>query len=477
MSKTKEETGKKGKKLFIILGIIAAVIIAVVLIFITVIMPKIKNLAQNALSEAAVDISYVNYQNLDKSVSVSGTIESSNVVVVSPEVANSKIKKVNVSLGDHVKKGDVLCEYDDADIAAQIKELESEVSIEERLAAHQNAVANRTLNDARTDKAQAVNKATKTYNNAKAAYEAAVNVYNSATPGDADQAYSVMIQAKEAMDTAYDSIDEISDQYDDAITSATDQITVSTIQGETSSATVKQLEELYKTQEKLKVTAEISGIITQLNVSQGSIPTGTLMQIEDDSKLKVKVSLTEKNVLQVEKGMKCIITNDALPDEEFTGKVTQVINFASSSNDSAGQGGYGYEGSQGGSSYSAVIEIDDPGDLLLGMSAKVNIMIGDSDDMIAVPYTAIMTEEGGDQYVFIADPVDAGGLENMYVVSIANVTQVAEGDYYVGVNGLDEGALVVVDPGSGLVYDGATISGNLLDDMEITVEDGNDSEE
>lgn len=58
--------------------------------------------------------------NIEVTVTGSGAIESSSVKNVAAEVA-AKVKSVNVSVGDTVKKGDVLFELDSSDLETQIR--------------------------------------------------------------------------------------------------------------------------------------------------------------------------------------------------------------------------------------------------------------------------------------------------------------------------------------------------------------------
>ena len=55
-----------------------------------------------------------------------GTVEMGNTMpyVVSTEISSYSIKKMYVEVGDHVKSGDKICEFDTTYIEEQIKELE-----------------------------------------------------------------------------------------------------------------------------------------------------------------------------------------------------------------------------------------------------------------------------------------------------------------------------------------------------------------
>ena len=100
------------------------------------------------------------------------------------------------------------------------------------------------------------------------------------------------------------------------------------------------------------MVASQSGVITQLNVSKGSIPAnGSLMRIEDDTTLKVNVNIKEKDILKLAAGQKASISADAIgSDQVFSGTVDKVVNFASKSAAS--------DGSSSTSGYSATIALE-----------------------------------------------------------------------------------------------------------------------
>lgn len=65
-------------------------------------------------------------QDLSESISVSGTVESESSMNITSSFG-SKVQSLNVSVGDYVKKGDVICTLDDTNIKKQISELETSI--------------------------------------------------------------------------------------------------------------------------------------------------------------------------------------------------------------------------------------------------------------------------------------------------------------------------------------------------------------
>ena len=234
---------------------------------------------------------------------------------------------------------------------------------------------------------------------------------------------------------------------DSAIQSAQD--TIDAEQFEDNDSYDAQLRELESKIERCTVKAAHSGIVTALNIAEGSIPTTeAIMTIEDDSKLSISVSISESDILKINDGQRAVITTTATGDEEFEGKVGRVVKIIS------GQSQNAFTGETMTSGYSAEIELEgDCGDLLIGMNAKVKIILDDKADVIAVPYDAINDEGDGVYSVFIAE--DNGG--DKYNVKSVTVEKGLEGSYFTEVisDEIAEGDIVITQPG--LVSEGASV--------------------
>ena len=112
---------KKHKKLTI-----ALVIVLIVAILIGVVVHNVKKTGSDMMDMSmGVQAFHLEQQDMSSTVSTSGTVESANVVEVTTEVT-SPIKELNVALGDHVEKGQVLCTFDGEEIRQQIADLESQ---------------------------------------------------------------------------------------------------------------------------------------------------------------------------------------------------------------------------------------------------------------------------------------------------------------------------------------------------------------
>ena len=528
---------KSKKKIVIILVAVIAVVIVIAILM--------SRNAKNSVSEygeVGVEAMPLAMQDLSETINVTGKVESQNVWVATTELTSVKVKDLNVSLGDRVSEGDVLCTFDEADLSEQISSLEQQISESENQSriTNSNAIteAQMGLRQAQQSEKDQIATAEAEYEAAKKAYQegkkkkkeglsksekirlnneldAAEKAVESAQAalGTAQLAYQdglgkdlsmsesiALAQAvkdaengvasakqaleltratydetmekgsitdtelttlKNAYETAKRNLKSVKETTAKAITSAENSLNAAEANAEvTTSSSDTELAKMKRQLSQMTISAGQSGVVTQLNVSKGSIATGNLMKIEDDSALKVNVTISEKDIVKIKEGMEAVITTNALPDEEVKGKITQVINFSSGSiSSSSSDYGTSDSSSSSGSSYSAMIELEPGSKLLLGMTVKVSIAINEEAAALSVPYDSIYYDENGDTAVMRATENNKG----TYDIEKVPVTLGNQNDYYTAIEGdVAEGDLIVLYPY--MVNDG--------DSTELTVIDG-----
>ena len=84
-------------------------------------MPPMGEEGGNQQVAITVSTNTISPLTIEQYVTVSSKVSSDNEVSVMPKVSGT-VKKVNVSLGDTVKAGDVLFEIDDSDLKLQVKQ-------------------------------------------------------------------------------------------------------------------------------------------------------------------------------------------------------------------------------------------------------------------------------------------------------------------------------------------------------------------
>lgn len=462
---------KKKRKLFII------VIIALILGIGTVsIINHTRNISESLqnLSANAVEIAEIEYRDISNHINVSGNVESENLVKITSKLT-ARVSTINVELGSQVKEGDILCVFDSSELQQQYDSLLETQNNLQNQNDHTHKINERNLENAKRDKEISLEQAQRTIDEAISAQEKAYQKENTLANeinseivrrGDAknvmdttddpqkyEEASRIFQDAETKIQTKEASLEAIREQlstYDNAVQSAYDAYNVTersanlTIQNyqdildseqfQKDDGSKTELEKLADSIEQCTVKAPKSGVITSLNIAEGSIPTtDAIMTIEDMDSLKIKVQISEADILNIRTGMPAIVKTSATGDKEFSATVSRVVNIYNNSSQGMAQ----TEISAGG--YSAEITIDDDkSGLLIGMNAKVKIILDEKKNVLAVPYDAVVTDDDGNSYILLAvkesDSVTKAksvsvetGMEGTYYTEIIS-SEIKEGD-------------------------------------------------
>ena len=131
------------------------------------------------------------------------------------------------------------------------------------------------------------------------------------------------------------------------------------------------------------LTAPFDGTITDIQVMPGDIVSSgtTAFRIDDLSNLYIDLQVSEVDIPQVQVGQDAIVTFDAIANKEYHGKVTQVGMVGSIS--------------QGVVNYPVIVQVTDPDSSILpSMTAAVNVVVGESKNVLVVPNRALKTSNG-----------------------------------------------------------------------------------
>ncbi|GAP12933.1 RND family efflux transporter, MFP subunit [Longilinea arvoryzae] len=176
-----------------------------------------------------------------------------------------------------------------------------------------------------------------------------------------------------------------------------------------------------------KLTAPFDGTVLSVAGEAGSTAaTGTFISIIDLSHPKVEFSVDESDMDKIKVGNTADVVFDALPDDTFTGKVTQVTPQLVST------GGYQV--------LTGVIQLelsDAQGaeELIAGLNASVEVIAADAQGAVLVPLDALRDLGDGQYAVFV---VGIGNTLKMQTVTIG-----IKDDYYAQVlSGLEGGETV-----------------------------------
>ncbi|WP_248286080.1 efflux RND transporter periplasmic adaptor subunit [Pelotomaculum sp. PtaB.Bin117] len=153
------------------------------------------------------------------------------------------------------------------------------------------------------------------------------------------------------------------------------------------------------------VNSPIGGVVSDRNVSNGQVlsPGAQIMLIKNISDVHMIISVEQKDLASITRGMEAVVTLDSYPDRKFTGTV-EIIN--PSANKSARV-------------FETKIRINNKDNLLKpGMFAKAELKTGKTGEILAVPQNALTGKEGM-FFVFTAE----GDKANRRQVEIGQVVE------------------------------------------------------
>ncbi|MCK4240223.1 MAG: efflux RND transporter periplasmic adaptor subunit [Candidatus Atribacteria bacterium] len=168
------------------------------------------------------------------------------------------------------------------------------------------------------------------------------------------------------------------------------------------------------TEKNLKDTtlrAPFAGLITDVSVKPGDyINSGReVAYIIDDSSYEIEVSINEIDSLEVRVGQEVIITLDAFPGREFSGRVREIHNYTKNVN--------------GVVTLPIIVQLDQVDKQFKpGFSALLEIIVGKAEGKMLIPITATLDRGGRQMVVQVIDnkpkltPVKTGISDGVYTV-------------------------------------------------------------
>jgi HlyD family secretion protein len=193
-----------------------------------------------------------------------------------------------------------------------------------------------------------------------------------------------------------------------------------------------------------QLVAPFAGTILETYVSAGGQVSAntTILDLADMETLQVVASIDETTIRQISTGQTATITFDAFPGRSFTGEVLSVP----------------LQGTLEGNVmvYSVPISLTGAGELALkvGMTANVEIQVGQADETLLVP-TIALQQSNGTYQVLVPDTTDANGTSTAVSVEIG----LSDGTYTQITKGLNEGDQVLVELSMSTSSDTQTMGG------------------
>ena len=423
---------KKKRTWFILVIVVALIAVGVALV------TNNQRSAAQAVSQANVQTGRATLATLLSTVDSSGSVTPESKVTLSFGTSGT-VAKVNVKVGDHVQKGDVLAEADTSSLKLQLAQQQqsflsqqasysmtiqpdpdavqsAQLALDNATAAYRLAQQKYTV----TGVNQALTSSCNNLDNAQQAYDDAVNAYNALLANwraVVNGSYQISPQksgldrAKAAYDVALANcnLSKSTGNDNSGVQSAAAQVqqaklnldTLMTPSALTLATAKAQLDQartsLTQVQQQLddaKIVAPFKGVITQVNAIVGGA-SATIVAAED-AQLNIGVLVDETQIGQVNLGQKVEVTFDGLPGTTVTGTIGR-INPAGTV-------------SQGVVNYLVNVDLNPTtATLRLDMSANVRIILETHANVLAVPGGSIRSDEQG-YYVNVVDQAGTGAI-------------------------------------------------------------------
>ncbi|MEW5924770.1 MAG: efflux RND transporter periplasmic adaptor subunit [Candidatus Zixiibacteriota bacterium] len=320
----------KGRKRLLIGAIV--VVVGIVIIW---------NLSTSGKKTTSVNLEEVYVKDITEKVSASGYIQPKTKVNITSEV-NAEIKAVLAKEGDTVKKGAPLVLLDTLQLQKDVDQ--ARFSYDETMA---RTEANKSL----------YQQAEEEYARQKELF--AKELISETAFNNAEYSY---LSSKYSYEAMVNSAKQAQARYE------------------------KQLDLLSKT----RIAAPMDGVVTYLDAEVGEIAAPQtvysqgkiLMVISNLSAFEVEVDVDETEIVKVEKGQMADIEVDAFPDTTFKGEVIEIGNTAIITGAGSTEQSTNFK--------VKVLFSEAHADIKPGMSATVDIITNIRDDILAVPYGAIV---------------------------------------------------------------------------------------
>ncbi len=409
----------KKKRTWIIIGTVVLGVIGLVLV------TNNQRSTAQAAARSNVQLGRVTQATLLSTVDSSGSVTPESKTTLSFGTSGV-ISKVNVQIGDHVKKGDVLADLNTSNLQLQIAQqqqslLSQQAAYSMTMQPDPNAVksAQLALNSAAdayklAQQKYAVNQtapvtvACNNLDNVKQSYDDAVTAYNNyvsnwrvqvngtadISPQKArlnsskaayDQALASCNLAKSNagdssnMQAANAQVQQAKANLDNLVSPSTNTIALAKLQLDQARTA---LEEAQQQLANAQIVAPFDGVITAVNAVVGAESSGATIVEANDTSLNVAVLVDETQIGQVKQGQAVQATFDGLPGTTITGTVGS-INPAGTV-------------SQGVVNYLVNVDLNPTtAALKLDMSANTRIILDQHTNVLAVPGAAVRTDAQG----------------------------------------------------------------------------------
>lgn len=321
--------------------------------------------------------------NIEQTVLASGVLEASSLVSVGAQVSGT-IEKLDVKLGDVVKKGDLIAEINSLDQQNAVKSAQAALaSTTAQLHADQAAVKTAQASLTRSDQLAA---------------KSLVSVADHET-------------AQAAVETAQAKVEVDQAQLQQA------NLTVDTAQLNLS---------------RTRITAPSAGTVVAVLVDEGQTVNAvqsspTIVKLADLKDMVVKAQISEADVPHVKPGQRVYFTILGEPDKPINAKLVSIDPAPDSI---ATESDTATPSTTTAIYYNGLFQVPNPdGQLRIDMTAQVTIVLDEAKDAVLVPSAAVHKSARGGTFVAVYDPATRKVHREQVSVGIDNnvMAQITKG--------------------------------------------------
>jgi HlyD family secretion protein len=385
------------KKKIIIYAIILSVILGVVFLRIS---------SKNKSKFVSVKSNLAMKGDVESYLSTTGTIKSKTSK--SYYGLQGKVKKVNVSVGDKVSKGQVLVTFETTDLSASVKQAEIQ---------YNNAVLSK----------QDLTDQNNTINSKIADLDKQIADLDAQIASAPKETVQTLISKQSGLKTSRGQLQPISDE---KLKQADNSVSLANISLNTAK------ENLAKNVNS--ITSDIDGVVTSLTAVEGSVASAAqpMVIVQDINSLKLMVSVGKYDANKIQLGQEAKIKTQG---KEYKGKVSFINPAAQKS------------GTPGATDTILGVEVDvleNAPELKIDFDTDVDILTGKVANVLKVPAESIKSEKTGKNFVYII--VGSKAVEKIVTIGLQSDLEVEVKD------GIKEGDKVILNPGA-TIKDGSLI--------------------
>lgn len=141
------------------------------------------------------------------------------------------------------------------------------------------------------------------------------------------------------------------------------------------------------------VTSPVDGTVVSVSVKSGdSVASGaTLIEVMDPTQMQTEVTVNEDDINSVKVGQTAHVTLDAISGKTYTGTVNTVNTVGTNSN--------------GVATFNVMVGIQNPDNVLVGMSTNVEIVTESVSNVVTLNANAVLSKRGTTGYIIPASSV------------------------------------------------------------------------